>query len=255
MRFLGMIIGDESGRRGRARIIVASLHLEFPEDDEQFIEVFRRWNDDLPAHVLGTAYWSHAFRDGRWLDARQGYRAHINGHAFYVEFINHAWYILEKHEDDFVTKPSLRIVRENSYGLGWWNEDDADNPDRLLPATVPEPVIGGGPQEEDHLEYIDEDVIVADPITELTTTFRRLTPIPADLALIEEDAEPQQTLKELTQAVIATYIPPVNSFNTYALPAVLAVPTTVPAMAATPLTCNIPPDVLLVVLYKANRAT
>ncbi|KAH9041465.1 hypothetical protein EDB83DRAFT_2641797 [Lactarius deliciosus] len=206
-----------------------SLQLQFPEDDQP-VEVFRRWHDDLPTHILGAAYWSHSYRDGRRLNARPGYRVHINGNAHYVEFINHAWYHLEKQDDDFVTRRSHQIARENSIGLGWWNSDDEENPERLPPTTAPEPVTGDGPH-EDQLERIEETITVVDPIEELTTAFAQLTPIHIDAALIEEDIEPTINLAPdpITPTIFATYIVP-------AIPAVPVAPIAAPAMAAAPLT-------------------
>ncbi|KAH9033976.1 hypothetical protein EDB83DRAFT_2649853 [Lactarius deliciosus] len=205
------------------------LQLQFPEDDQP-VEVFRRWHDDLPAHVLGAAYWSHSYRDGRRLNARPGYRVHINGNAHYVEFINHAWYRLEKQDDDFVTRRSHRIARENSIGLGWWNSDDEENPERLPPTTAPEPVTGDGPH-KDQLEHVEETIAVVDPIEELTTAFAQLTPIHVDAALIEEDIEPTINLAPvpITPTIFATYVVP-------AIPAVPVAPIATPAMATAPLT-------------------
>ncbi|KAH9040624.1 hypothetical protein EDB85DRAFT_2140308 [Lactarius pseudohatsudake] len=92
-------------------------------------EVLRRWSDDLPAHVQGNAYWFTATRDGQRLDAQPGYRVHIQRNSYYVEFINDAWYILEKRGEDFVTRASNRVGRLNEGGLGWWNDTDEANPE------------------------------------------------------------------------------------------------------------------------------
>ncbi|KAH9080258.1 hypothetical protein EDB83DRAFT_2310543 [Lactarius deliciosus] len=202
---------------------VASLTLDLPDDD-RLVEVFQRWHDDLPAHVLGKAYWSHAVRDGQRLDARQGYRVHINGNTFYVEFINHAWYLLEKRGDEFVTKRSLRIERENEIGLGWWNNTDKEHPERLPATRAPEPT---DPPEEGQLEYINEDVVISDPVDELTAAFRHLTPIPIDLPLVDESPEPEPTEPQ-NVAIITSE--PINASAPVITPSIPVVPTIAPVI-------------------------
>ncbi|KAH8999741.1 hypothetical protein EDB92DRAFT_1940537 [Lactarius akahatsu] len=157
--------------------IVASLQLVFPEDDS-WVEVFRRFSDDLPEHVLGAAYWNTSP-----VDPRGGYRCVVDNRVHLIEFINHAWYIVERHFNSELglhihrTRNSLRIERENPLGLGWWSSEDENNPERLPPATAPV-------QTEEPIEQIEEDVqldsTLPDPVEELTEAFRRLTLVHTD---------------------------------------------------------------------------
>ncbi|KAH8999738.1 hypothetical protein EDB92DRAFT_1940496 [Lactarius akahatsu] len=153
---------------------VASLQLTIPEDDE-WVEVFRRLLDDLPAHVLGSAYWNTSP-----IDPRGGYRCVINRQVHLIEFINNAWYLVERHFDSELrqyihhTRDSLQIECENPLRLSWWLSEDRENPETLPPTTAPI-------QTEEAIEQIKEDIQLnptpPDPVNELTEAFRRLTPI------------------------------------------------------------------------------
>ncbi|KAH8989831.1 hypothetical protein EDB92DRAFT_1947048 [Lactarius akahatsu] len=110
-----------------------------------------------------------------------GYRCVLGQKVYLVEFINDAWYLVERHFDTELgqhihcTRSSLAVERENPLGLGWWLPDDEANPERLPTPIAPVPV------EEEPLEYIEDDVVLnpqpTDPVEELTEAFRRLTPI------------------------------------------------------------------------------
>ncbi|KAH9015952.1 hypothetical protein EDB83DRAFT_2528882 [Lactarius deliciosus] len=181
---------------------VASLQLTFPDDENEYVEVFRRRTDDLPAHVCGTAYWHSV----PYRDRRPGYRVHIQGHATYVEFINDAWHILEKRGDEFVTRARDRIHFENSVGLGWWNNDDEQNPQQL-------PTLA---RDEEPLQHISTELPNPDLVEQLTTAFRQLTPIHIDVDLVEEisDEEPPTTRAAPVTATLPAfpayaYVPPI----------------------------------------------
>ncbi|KAH9009448.1 hypothetical protein EDB85DRAFT_1903063 [Lactarius pseudohatsudake] len=191
---------------------VASITAHFPENND-WVEIYRRRHDDLPAHVLGVAYWHQAEIYGV-LDRRPGYRAQINRVFHYIEFVNHSWHILEKQGDEFVTRNSLRIACENTYNLGWWNGTDEENPERRTTPTVlpdPEPI------------HIDEEVV--DPIDELADTFQALPPISVPTGLTNSDDE-----EPAAQPVSATL--PV--FPTYATATIVAPPP--PIRPLTPVT-------------------
>ncbi|KAH8985814.1 hypothetical protein EDB92DRAFT_1949678 [Lactarius akahatsu] len=163
------------------------LHIQFPEDDA-WVEVFRHFSDDLPAHILRPAYWNTSPTN-----RHRGYRCIVGQKVYLFEFINDAWYFIEQHFDAdleqhiFHTRNSLRIDHENDLGLGWWLPEDKENPERLPPMTVPVPVEERSIEKEP-LEHPEEDVTFtypSDPVEELTEAFRHLTPIHTDLALVE----------------------------------------------------------------------
>jgi hypothetical protein len=62
-----------------------------------------------------------------------------------VEFINNAWFSLvfieSKHT--FFTRETQRIIRENTYGLGFWNITDPEHPEY----TAPKPIATDPPEE------------------------------------------------------------------------------------------------------------
>ncbi|KAH8999572.1 hypothetical protein EDB92DRAFT_2008452 [Lactarius akahatsu] len=167
---------------------MASLRLQFPKDDDEWIEVLHRWEDDLPAHVLGSAYWNTSPTD-----PHRGYCCVVGQQVFLLEFINDVWHFIERHFDTDLghhihrTQRSAALDRENALDLGWWLPEDEANPDRFPPAITPAPI--EEPREEEQLEYIDEDISLdlplPDPVDELMEAFRRLTPIHVDLALVD----------------------------------------------------------------------
>ncbi|KAH8993766.1 hypothetical protein EDB92DRAFT_1944462 [Lactarius akahatsu] len=170
---------------------VASLYLDYPENNDKWVEVLRCWEDDFPAHVLGSAYWNTSPTD-----PHGGYHCVVGQQVFLLEFINNAWHFVERHFDTDLghhihrTRRSTALDRENALDLGWWLPEDEANPDRLPPAVAPVPA--EEPQAEEQLEYIDKDISLdlplPDPIEELTEAFCRLTPIHVNLALVESSA-------------------------------------------------------------------
>ena len=116
---------------------MASLQLEIPDDDSSVL-VLRRVFDDLPAHVKGSAFWQQ-----RTSHTAGYYFTHPNeaGHPITepVEFINHSWYGLAYVSSirKYTTRLSYRIARGNIAGLGWWNPEDPQNPERVVPPSEP----------------------------------------------------------------------------------------------------------------------
>ncbi len=110
---------------------MASITLNI-EPGNQWTEVTRRETDDLPPHVKGTAYWGTSLTD-----PEGGYRVSYQGEAVYVEFINNAWYGLERRSFAYFTNESQQVLRRNIAGLGWWNPNDPQNPEYLPPARAP----------------------------------------------------------------------------------------------------------------------
>ena len=112
---------------------MASITLDI-EPGNQWTEVTRRETDNLPPHVKGTAYWGTSITD-----LEGGYRVSYQGEAVHVEFINNAWYGLERRGFTFYTNESQHVLRHNIAGLGWWNPEDPQNPKYLPPACAPTP--------------------------------------------------------------------------------------------------------------------
>ncbi|KAH9030739.1 hypothetical protein EDB85DRAFT_2146471 [Lactarius pseudohatsudake] len=241
--------------------IVASVQLQFPEDDG-WIEVIRRWADDLPAHVLGPAYWNTSPTD-----RHGGYRCVLGQKVFLLEFINDAWYLVEQHYDTDLgqhitrTRNSLRIDRENELNLGWWLPEDEANPERLPLPAAPIPIVIEEQQiAEEQLEYVDEDIILPDPplpvpivpdlpdpVEDLTAAFSRLTPIHVDLTLLEE------TIAPATVPIFPTYAAVVSGSRPQThIPTPPAAPPPIVSMTAVPLTGALkgtPPTI-----FAGNRA-
>ena len=94
----------------------------------------RRESNDLPPHVKGNAYWGTSITD-----PEGGYHVSYQGEAVHVEFINNAWYGLERKGFTFYTNKSQRVLRHNIVGLGWWNPNNPQNPKYLPPARAPTP--------------------------------------------------------------------------------------------------------------------
>lgn len=119
---------------------MASISVNF-EPGNYWTPVTTRTRDDLPAHVLRTeegrgAYWSTEPRN-----QPPSYKCLHKGRTKAVEFINDAWYLLtySPAEGSYQTRTSNKAPRDNDGYLGWWNENDPQNPERTLP-TEPEQV-------------------------------------------------------------------------------------------------------------------
>ncbi len=112
---------------------MASITLDI-EPGDQWTEVTRRETDNLPPYVKGTAYWRTSITD-----PEGGYCVTYQRNEVHIEFINDAWYGLEKRGFTFFTNESQRVQRNNIIGLGWWNPDNPQNPEYLPPACAPTP--------------------------------------------------------------------------------------------------------------------
>jgi len=93
---------------------VVSITLDINSED-QWMEVTRREFDNLPPHIKGTAYWGTSITD-----PEGGYHVSYKGEAVHIEFINNAWYGLERRGFTFYTNESQCVLRHNVAGLGWW---------------------------------------------------------------------------------------------------------------------------------------
>ncbi|KAH9022431.1 hypothetical protein EDB85DRAFT_1895245 [Lactarius pseudohatsudake] len=159
------------------------------------------------AHVKGVVYWHQAEQYGV-LDRRPGYRAQFKRIFHYVEFINHSWYILEKRGDEFATRRELQVPRTNEFGLGWWNDDDEENPNG-----------------QTNVHTVDTN-----PVEQLVASFGQLQPLDTHTGLTNSDDE-----NDAAAPVSAT----LPAFPTYAATAVAA-----PTAPAIPIIMAAPPPPL-----------
>ncbi len=141
---------------------MASITLDI-EPGNQWTEVTRRESDDLPPHVRGTAYWGTSITD-----PEGGYCVSYQGEAVHVEFINNAWYGLERRGFTFYTNESQCVLRCNIAGLGWWNPNDPQNPKYLPPVCAPTPCSS---PESTHMPISDhsENLSPAEPTKPVNT--------------------------------------------------------------------------------------
>ena len=84
-----------------------------------FIPVSTRLHDDLPDHVKGSVYWN---------PNEQCYHLAYKGNQIAVEFINNAWFILNKREGGWCSCPMMRFEL-GAAGMGWWVTSDPQHPD------------------------------------------------------------------------------------------------------------------------------
>ncbi|KAH9024990.1 hypothetical protein EDB83DRAFT_2320022 [Lactarius deliciosus] len=185
---------------------VASLELTLDPED-QLVEVERRVLDNLPAHVKGTAYWKTSLTD-----RQGGYYCVIKNQVAPVEFINDAWYGLERRGFDFFTKDSYRISRDNVVGLGWWDPADPENPEQLLTPRAPSPA--NLPPDDEETKSTEEPVdnTLALEVDILTTALSPIAPLQGLLPLTTNTPAPV-ILPQITATITSgptpiTTIPP-----------------------------------------------
>jgi hypothetical protein len=190
---------------------VASLRLNLPENNS-FVTVTRRSSPDLPVHVRGSAFWYQP------RNSTPGYYCLIENNQEAVEFINDQWYGLLYDRGRFLTRRSNAIVRENSYGLGWWSELDPQNPDH---SSSPESI------HTPHDSPDSNEPSSSNPAPLVTALAEALAPVVSLQGTLPLDSTPAAPV--IVPAIIAsvtTQPPPITA------PAPIIAPTAVPPMAA-----------------------
>ena len=84
-----------------------------------FVPVPTQLYNDLPDHVQGSVYWN---------PDEQCYHLAYEGNQIAVEFINDAWFILNKQEGGWCFCPAFWLLPGTS-GMGWWANTDPQHPD------------------------------------------------------------------------------------------------------------------------------
>jgi hypothetical protein len=84
-----------------------------------FVPVPTRLHNNLPDHVKGSVYWN---------PNEQCYHLAYEGDQIAVEFINDAWFVLNKREGGWCSCLAIRFELEAA-GMGWWATSDLQHPD------------------------------------------------------------------------------------------------------------------------------
>ena len=90
-----------------------------------FVPVPTRLHDDLPDHVKGSIYWN---------PDEQCYYLAYEGDQIAVEFINDAWFLLNKWEGRWCSCPAMRFL-PGTAEMGWWVTTDPHHPDNRQLST------------------------------------------------------------------------------------------------------------------------
>ena len=102
---------------------MASRTIRLPEDDT-YVVVQPRRNDDLPTHVRGSAFWVN-FQD---TDKHAYHAEDTSGASFAIEFLNDDWYQITWKNGQYITSKACKLSRY-ALGLGWWKPSDPAHPE------------------------------------------------------------------------------------------------------------------------------
>jgi hypothetical protein len=118
--------------------------------DDRPTRITRRRHDNLPSHVLHSAFFTVL------VPTERGYVVELvdndtkETNRYAVEFLkvngNDNWYLLEHQNGYWYTGKQNCVDINNTYGLGWWHITDPEHPSWKPPATTSteEEILSGG---------------------------------------------------------------------------------------------------------------